>query len=405
MSAPLPTNSNVKIAHAILALDRKLNGLEKRPMQNWSLRLTEVVQVLLAREPKIAAAMVVDPDFPKPAHVLLAGSLSGTYYIAAAQRLLEAVEKNPAFVWSAQLIDLLSALPGDRLYALLRRQWSNFTLRDEILLKLAQHPAVEDRDKFNIGLNSTRIEVVRASMGALLKLPHDESGKVIAPTLRFLRRMLNEPDQQPARAEALALLNFETGQSLKVLETSSAGADLKRAYQPVFSWFAQHNPAAFRQMDAEDGEDPGKWNLLLRSVAWDRGDAARGEEIFRERGCLTCHASATPIGPDLSGVADRLSVSDLFSAIIFPSRDVAGPYRTTSFRTRDGQTYAGIVVFESADGVIVQTGAETTVRLPEHDIVSRQPSNLSLMPSGLLNGLKAPDLADLYTYLKKSGGR
>jgi len=91
MSAPLPTNSNVKIAHAILALDRKLNGLEKRPMQNWSLRLTEVVQVLLAREPKIAAAMVVDLDFPKPAHVLLAGSLSGTYYIAAAQRLLEAV--------------------------------------------------------------------------------------------------------------------------------------------------------------------------------------------------------------------------------------------------------------------------------------------------------------------------
>src|SRR5207247_8998833 len=143
-TAPLTTNSTVRIAHAILALDRKLNGLEKRPKQNWAARLTEVVQVLLAREPKIAAAMVVDPDFPKPAHVLLAGSLGGTHYIAAAQRFLEAVEKNPGFVWSAQLIDLLSALPGDRLYALLRRQWSNFTLRDEILLKLAQRPAVDD---------------------------------------------------------------------------------------------------------------------------------------------------------------------------------------------------------------------------------------------------------------------
>ena len=404
-SAPLPTNSTVKIAHSILALDRKLNGLEKRPKQNWTVRLTEIVQVLLAREPKIAAAMVIDPDFPKPAHVPLAGSLGGTYYVAAAQRFLETVERNPGFAWSGQLIDLLSAVPGDRLYALLRRQWPNVTLRDEILLKLAQHPSVDDRDKFIIGLNSAQIDVVRASMGALMKLPRDETGKAVAPALRFLRRLLNEPDQQAARADAVALLNFETGQSFKVLETSSAAPDLKRSYQPVFTWFAQHNPAAFRQMDADDGDDPGKWNLLLRSVAWDRGDAMRGEEIFRQRGCLTCHASATPIGPDLAGVTDRLSVSDLFSAIIFPSRDVAAPYRTTTFRTRDGQTYTGIVVFESADGVIVQTGAETTVRLPERDIVWQQPSNVSLMPSGLLAGLKAPDLADLYAYLKKLGGR
>ena len=132
---------------------------------------------------------------------------------------------------------------------------------------------------------------------------------------------------------------------------------------------------------------------------WDRGDSARGQIIFRERGCETCHASATPLGPDLAGVTSRLSVNDLFNAIIFPSRDIAGPYRTTTFRTRDGQSYTGIPVFESADGVIVQTGAESTVRLAEEDILSRQASNISLMPSGLLTGLQPPALADLYSYL------
>jgi len=100
-------------------------------------------------------------------------------------------------------------------------------------------------------------------------------------------------------------------------------------------------------------------------------------------------------------VTSRFSVADLFNAIIFPSRDIAPAYRTTTFATRAGETYTGIVAFESADGVILQTGATTTVRLAENEIVSRQPSNLSLMPSELLSGLKASDLADLYSYLKR----
>jgi len=58
------------------------------------------------------------------------------------------------------------------------------------------------------------------------------------------------------------------------------------------------------------------------------------------------------------------------------------------------------VVFESADGVILQAGAATTVRLADSEIVSRKPSPLSLMPNGLLGGLNPHGLADLYAYLK-----
>ena len=99
-------------------------------------------------------------------------------------------------------------------------------------------------------------------------------------------------------------------------------------------------------------------------------------------------------------MADRFSSADLFYAIIFPNRDVAPPYRTTTFQTRSGQTLTGIVVFESADGVMVQTATSTTVRLAMEEIASRRPGTLSLMPSGLLAGVQANELADLYQYLK-----
>lgn len=139
---------------------------------------------------------------------------------------------------------------------------------------------------------------------------------------------------------------------------------------------------------------------MLPAVAWDRGDAARGEAIFRARACSTCHAGTGKLGPDLTGVTNRFSRDDLFAAILYPNRDVAPLYRMTAIETKSGQLFSGMVAFESADGVILQTGATTTVRLATSDILSRQPSTRSLMPAGLLKDLKGADLADLYSYLR-----
>jgi hypothetical protein len=67
---------------------------------------------------------------------------------------------------------------------------------------------------------------------------------------------------------------------------------------------------------------------------------------------------------------------------------------------RDGLLHTVLVIFEPADGLIVQTGAETTIRLATTDIVSRFASNRSLMPDGLLKDLKPLEVADLYGYLR-----
>jgi putative heme-binding domain-containing protein len=95
-----------------------------------------------------------------------------------------------------------------------------------------------------------------------------------------------------------------------------------------------------------------------------------------------------------------MSPADLMNAIAFPSRDVAPPYRTTTFRLRNGEAYTGIVAFESADGWILQTGAGLSVRINSADVFSRQPSSVSVMPSGLLSGVGPQDVADLHAYLR-----
>ncbi|HTD86366.1 MAG TPA: hypothetical protein VK850_07295, partial [Candidatus Binatia bacterium] len=76
-------------------------------------------------------------------------------------------------------------------------------------------------------------------------------------------------------------------------------------------------------------------------------------------------------------------------------------YRPVTYQTRSGAAYLGVPVFESPDGVIVQTSSGETVRLAEEDISSRAPSNISLMPAGLLTGLSRNELADLYAFLSR----
>jgi putative heme-binding domain-containing protein len=398
---PLPTNFAVRVANGLLSMERKLAGQENRTKQNWTTRLAELTQKLVQRDAKLADAIIVHPDFPSPAHLPLVSSLGQDRSQAAARRFFAAAQSNPRFAWSAPLVELLSALPREQVRPLLRKQWPNLALRDEILLKLANGPELVDREKFIAGLNSTRTEVALACVGALKALPPTEGTTLLVPAMRLLRKSLNEPANSELRSQLLALLKYELRQDFAVKEPPVTDVPvLKASYKPILDWFAQRFPILLRQLDYESNEDPTRWSMMLKSVPWNRGDAARGAELFRNRGCESCHASSTPLGPDLGGAAERLSPTDLFDSIIFPSREVAPPYRVEVFQMRDGSSYAGIVAFESADGVIVRTGAASTVRLADSDILSRTPSNMSLMPSGLLEGLKAQDLADLYGYLK-----
>jgi putative heme-binding domain-containing protein len=242
--------------------------------------------------------------------------------------------------------------------------------------------------------------VVRTCLTALEHLPGDATPEALLPVLRLLHRLEQEPRERALRQQALAFLAHRAGQTFTVPETSTDAAALRQAYQPVFTWFAGRYPSQAAALSNTDGEDPAFWDRLLRSVDWSKGDVARGEVLFRDRACQTCHSGGRALGPDLTGVSNRFSRADLFTAIIYPSKDVAPAYRTTVIETQSGQIHTGIIAFESADGIILQTGATTTLRIGTPDIAARSPGTRSLMPNALLKDLKPADLADLYRFLQ-----
>jgi putative heme-binding domain-containing protein len=357
-----------------------------------------MVTALIKNDAKLADALMRHAEFPRAAHLHLVNLLGSERYLPSARLFFNAVRRSAEFVWSEPLIELLSTLPAEEVHPLFRRHLSNAGLRDRLLVELSSKPLAEDRDKFVAALASPRPETVRACMSALLQLPNGAtSTKAHVATLRVLRRLLREAKEQTARAQALALLTRLSGQKFAIQET---GGDLTKTYQPVFDWFVAKYPGILRQLDLDDQENQAQWDQLYKSTPWNRGEASRGATLFNERGCGVCHGGSRLIGPDLAGAAQRFSPVDLMNAVVFPSRDVAPAYRMTTFTLRDGQVYNGLVAFESADGVIIQTGLGSTRRIAESDIVSREPGNVSFMPGGLLAGINPQGLADLYAYLQ-----
>jgi putative heme-binding domain-containing protein len=135
-------------------------------------------------------------------------------------------------------------------------------------------------------------------------------------------------------------------------------------------------------------------------------DVARGRKVFGEVGCFGCHAfdqEGGALGPDLTAVARRLSVRDLFEAIVEPSREISDQYGTVEIRHRDGRRFSGRIVNLTEQGLqLAENLADpsNTVRLAEADIDSIEPAKLSLMPPGLLNSLSADEILDLLAFMR-----
>jgi putative heme-binding domain-containing protein len=134
-------------------------------------------------------------------------------------------------------------------------------------------------------------------------------------------------------------------------------------------------------------------------VNWSEGKSTKGKKIFVNRACQNCHSGASALGPDLMGAAKRLAPEDLFRTILFPNRDISPLYRFNEYRMHNGDVHVGRTAFYAADGIVLKTGSGI-IRLDQKNIVSQQASERSIMPEGLLEGLKMNDLADLYQYLK-----
>lgn len=433
---------SISTADALLTLDAKLAAEGLFVSRNWPQCVEETFDRLAARDTNLVEAMIADAEFGRAAHSLFVRRMSEDHQKVAASRMLEmaaTADRDDATVWTSELINVLSGLPPSKVFPVLRGQWENLAVRDALVVALAQHAEPVDRQRFVEALASPQVEVMEAASGALLRLDSPGTAAEIAQAIVALRQLskvaspavdirpmagaLGKATSAPFRRQRsvlTALLRHWTGADpAHDLPTDNdaapsddkdegqndvAGADATNDPQAVLkawtTWFEESFPDDINLLSIDAGKAWATWQLRLTNIDWDEGDAARGARVFERTSCHRCHLGTNRLGPDLAGAADRLSREDLFAAIVDPSRDVSPLYRSTLVATSDGNLFNGLVVYDSPEGLLLQTGPDSTIRITGESLSARQTSSQSLMPTGLLDSLSNADAADLYAYLK-----
>lgn len=386
LRGPRSTAITQTVATALLALDRKIAERHLTRDSNWPLRVGELYAELSRKDPTLSAALLAHADFGRPAHALFAQA-PGFDQRRAAEVFLARAARVRDFAWDADLVRLLGSLPEERALPVLRRLWGEHGLDDVILPLLARHAHAEDRSRFVSALGSAQPATVAVAFAALEKLPPRKDADELLALILAQRRLPSEKAEEPLRRRFDTYLAMATGQ-----KHTGASAWAK--------WYTGVYPERAARVNGADGIDLAAWSKRLAALDWSMGDTGRGQVVFTRASCASCHSGAQALGPDLHGVTGRFSRDDLFTAILTPSKEVSPRYRSSQITTPTGKIYQGLIIYEATDGVILQTGPATTVRLSDRQISERRLTMVSLMPAGLLDRLTDRDLADLYAYLR-----
>ena len=155
------------------------------------------------------------------------------------------------------------------------------------------------------------------------------------------------------------------------------------------------------------GPAPGQFDAeAFRKQAFEAtGDAARGQKLFADTNglaCAKCHAVAGKggaVGPDMTGIAAKYTKDEIATSILYPSAKIASGYEPVIVATKDGRVISGVIKADTTSGLELEDADAKRLRVELDDIEERRPGDVSIMPNGLAEGLKAADFADLLAYL------
>lgn len=144
-----------------------------------------------------------------------------------------------------------------------------------------------------------------------------------------------------------------------------------------------------------------RYRSLLSEQALSMADITHGRALFAQvcGSCHQLHGEGGTIGPDLTG-SNRANLDYLLFNVLNPDGDVAEAYRMVVLTTRDGRTIAGNVVAESDRTLTLRTVGDEQVVINVSDVQSRDVTETSMMPPGLLDSLTDDEVIDLVAYLR-----
>ena len=133
------------------------------------------------------------------------------------------------------------------------------------------------------------------------------------------------------------------------------------------------------------------------------GSVADGRNIFNYNStvqCVRCHivgGEGTNVGPNLKGVASRLTREQLLQALIEPSARISPGYGSTNFVLTDGQEVSGSIISETDELVQLKTNDAEPLRIPVTRIKSRENLLSGMPPMGSL--MSKREIRDVVEYL------
>lgn len=158
------------------------------------------------------------------------------------------------------------------------------------------------------------------------------------------------------------------------------------------------------QLSVDKEADYAKYQALITDQAIASADVSNGQAVFQTT-CGACHVmygEGGHIGPDLTG-SNRANLDYILSNMLSPSEVIQDDYRMVVITTRGGRTYLGNVTAENDRQVTLRTVGQEGLVINKSDIQTREVSNASLMPEGLLNNLTDQEVVDLIAYLRTDG--
>jgi len=139
-----------------------------------------------------------------------------------------------------------------------------------------------------------------------------------------------------------------------------------------------------------------------------------GKQLFSTLGCAQCHrmskadsaAQGQALGPNVDDSVKKYKqdASALLREILEPSRNIDDKYRQLVIALEDGTTQTGVVAEENDETLTLLSGSPPKqVSIPKSSIDDQVASNVSIMPTALLNTLDREQILDLLAYLLSGG--
>jgi putative heme-binding domain-containing protein len=142
-----------------------------------------------------------------------------------------------------------------------------------------------------------------------------------------------------------------------------------------------------------------RYRSLLTPERLKQAELSQGREVF-SRTCAVCHklyGEGAAIGPDLTG-GGRANLNYLLENIVDPSAIVPADYRVSEVELKDGRDLTALVVAKTDHSLTLQTPTEKFT-VERGEVVNLRQTKISLMPEGLLQGMKDAEICNLIAYL------